>query len=268
MNTSDSPNDELNLPAEEDATPIDTQRVSRLSSPAAADDVVAEYEQRYRPRDAEFRRDSGAASTPAGLNDEKRKNDMPLAATMDRIRAGGERMWGDLKRKDLPRSYSTYDLTSDEKLWAAVAHASVWLTLLGGVVTGGTLVPLSIFVPLVIYFMFRKQSDYVAFHALQSFTVQILGTVGALGLLVIGGLVWSVGMVIALLTMIILIGFILVPLWGLVGLALVVGVFLLPVAMTLAGTIAAIETYNGRDYRFPRVANWIDRQMAGRIYQA
>ncbi|MCS7071661.1 MAG: DUF4870 domain-containing protein [Anaerolinea sp.] len=177
-------------------------------------------------------------------------------------------MWHELKRADPPRSYSTYAITRDEKLWAAVAHASVWLTVLGGVLTAGTLVPLSIFIPLIVYFMFRRQSDYVAFHALQSFTIQILGTVGALALLVVGGLIWSIGMVIALLTMIVLIGFILVPLWGIVGIVLALAVLLLPVAMTLFGTIAAIETYNGRDYRYPKVANWIDRQMAGRIYQA
>lgn len=265
MNTSDSRSDDL-TPSTDDASAfVDTERVSRLSSPAQADDVVAEYERRYRPRDAEFRRER-PADEPRASDVEKLRHDSP--PTMDRLRAGGERMWHELRRTDTPRSYSAFAVTGDEKLWAAVAHASVWLTVLGGVFTGGTLVPLSIFIPLVIYFMFRRQSDYVAFHALQSFTIQILGTVGALALFVVGGLIWSVGMVIALLSLIILIGFILVPLWGLVGFVLVLAVLLLPVAMILFGTIAAIETYNGRDYRYPAIANWIDRQMAGRIYQA
>jgi uncharacterized Tic20 family protein len=33
--------------------------------------------------------------------------------------------------------------------------------------------------------------------------------------------------------------------------------------MLLYGTIAAIETYNGRDYRYPFIARWVDRQLAG-----
>lgn len=265
MNTSDAHNEDRHPPANDVSTSADVERVSRLASPAQPDDVVAEYERRYRPRDAEFRRERFSDHS-SGAEAEKPHRE-PLL-TMERFRERGDRMWHELKRADPPRSYSTYAITRDEKLWAAVAHASVWLTVLGGVLTAGTLVPLSIFIPLVIYFMFRRQSDYVAFHALQSFTIQILGTVGALALLVVGGLIWSIGMVIALLTMIVLIGFILVPLWGIVGIVLALAVLLLPVAMTLFGTIAAIETYNGRDYRYPKVANWIDRQMAGRIYQA
>ena len=40
-------------------------------------------------------------------------------------------------------------------------------------------------------------------------------------------------------------------------------VFLMPFVMLLFGTIAAIQTYNGRDYRYPYVARWVDRQLAG-----
>lgn len=171
------------------------------------------------------------------------------------------------KRREMPRSYSTMRVTDDEKLWAAVAHGSTWITLLGGLLSVGMIVPLSVFVPLVIYFMFRRRSDYVAFHALQAFVLQIIGTIGALALLVIGGIVWGIGMVIALLAMVVLIGFILVPLWGLVGVALGLVSLALPVAMVLYGTLGAIETYNGRDYRYPFIARWVDRQLAGNYLQ-
>src|SRR5690606_22717241 len=93
------------------------------------------------------------------------------------------------KRREMPRSYSTLRVTNDEKLWAAVAHGSIWITALISVMTVGVLVPISVFVPLVIYFLFRKRSDYVAFHALQAFVLQLVGTVGAFALLVIGGTV-------------------------------------------------------------------------------
>lgn len=166
----------------------------------------------------------------------------------------------------VPRSYSTARTTDDERLWAAVAHASAWITVFGGIVSIGAIIPLSIFIPLAIYFFFRKKSDYIAFHALQAFTLQLLGTVGAGLLLAVGGVVWSVGMVVALIAVLALVGFILVPLWFLVGLAGLAVVVLLPVAMVLFGTVGAIETYRGRDYRYPFISRWIDRQLATSNY--
>ncbi|MBZ0301471.1 MAG: DUF4870 domain-containing protein [Anaerolineae bacterium] len=174
-----------------------------------------------------------------------------------------EERYGSQKVKDIPRSYSTMRVSDEERLWATVAHASVWITFVTGFMTAGFSVPVSIFVPLVIYFLFRNKSDYVTFHALQAFVIQLLGTVGALALLIIGGVAWFVGLVVALLLMIVLIGFVLAPLWGVVGILLLVTVFLMPFAMLLFGTIAAVQTYNGRDYRYPYIARWVDRQLAG-----
>lgn len=215
-------------------TPIpfeDQERVSRLSSappPAATDltddEVVREYERRYY-----------------GERQERLTN----------------------TRREMPRSYSTMRVSDDEKRWAAVAHGSVWLTLLGGFISGGTIVPISVFVPLIIYFLFRSKSNYVAFHALQAFVLTLIGTVGAFLLLLVGGLVWGIGLVVALLAMLVLVGFVLVPIWGFVGIALLAVIVLLPLAMLFLGTFAAIETYNGRDYRYPFIARWVDRQIAG-----
>ncbi len=167
------------------------------------------------------------------------------------------------KQRDTPRSYSTLRVSDDDRLWAAVAHASAWLSLLAGLFSAGTLLPITIFVPLAIYFVFRRKSDYIAFHALQAFVLQLIGTVGALALLIVGGIVWTIGMVIAAVLVIVLIGFILVPLWALVGIVLFGVVALMPLIMAFFGTYAAIETYNGRDYRYPIIARWVDRQLAG-----
>jgi uncharacterized Tic20 family protein len=144
-----------------------------------------------------------------------------------------------------------------------VAHGSAWVTFLGSILSIGVITPLSIFVPLIIYFMFRKRSDYVAFHALQAFVLQLIGTVGAMLLLIVGGFVWAIGMVIAMLALLVLVGFVLIPVWALVGLVLLLVVMLLPLAMVLYATLATIETYNGRDYRYPVIAKWVDRQLAG-----
>lgn len=173
------------------------------------------------------------------------------------------RLEGKPKPREMPRSYSTLHVTDEERLWAAIAHGSVWLTLLVGLLTLGMSVPFSVFIPLVIYFLFRRRSDYVAFHALQALVIQLLGTVGALTLLTVGGAAWLAGFVIALLAVVVLVGIVLVPVWGLVGIVLGVAVLVMPLAMILFGTIAALETYNGRDYRYPFVARWVDRQLAG-----
>lgn len=167
------------------------------------------------------------------------------------------------KPKAKPRSYSTMNITDEERQWAALAHASIWLTMFGGFLTAGFVIPITIFVPLVIFALYRKRSDYVAFHALQAFVLQLIGTVGVLALLIIGGAAWALGMVVALLAVFALIGVILVPLWGAVGIALALLVFAMPVAALFLGTIAAIQTYNRLDYRYPYIAQWVDRQLAG-----
>ncbi len=168
-----------------------------------------------------------------------------------------------LKRKVMPRSYSTMNVTDEEKLWAAIAHASIWVTMFGGFLTAGFTIPISIFIPLVIYLMYRKKSDYVVFHALQAFSLQILGTIGVLALAVVGGFAWTIGMVIALLAIFVLAGIVLVPLWAIVGVLLALVVFLTPFGALLLATIAAYQTYNRHDYRYPFISRWIDRQLAG-----
>lgn len=231
--------------------PEDTDRVSRLSSPAAGPGAGTETVEGVAPTretpEAPVAADPVSVDAGDAVVDEYMRRYTPTKA----------------KPREMPRSYSTLRVSEDERMWAAVAHVSVWITVLGGLFTGGLFLVISIFIPLIIYFMFRQKSDYVAFHALQAFVLQILGTVGAFALLMIGGMVWMLGMVIALLAMVVLVGFILAPVWALVGLALLAVVAVMPVAMLLFGTMGAIETYNGRDYRYPYIARWVDRQMAG-----
>ncbi len=229
--------------------PEDSVRVSRLSSAppeptdTEAEETIREYEARYKHRhDLE--------------SDAEGEDDLPLrrAPSTATIPA---------PQRNRPRSYSTLRVTDDERLWAAVAHISAWVTFLGGIATIGTIIPVSIFIPLIVYFLFRRKSDYVAFHALQAFVIQLIGTVGAAILLFAGGLVWGVGMVIALFSMVVAVGFVLVPVWALVGIALLFVVLIMPIAMVVFGTIAAVATYNGSDYHYPYIARWVDRQLAG-----
>jgi uncharacterized Tic20 family protein len=152
-------------------------------------------------------------------------------------------------------------ISDQERRWAALAHASIWVTLLGGLLTLGFAAPLTVFIPLVIFLVWRKKSDYVAFHALQAFVLQLVSTVGVLFLAVVGGTVWALGMVIALIAVFVLAGIILVPLWGIVGIALLLVVGLLPFVTLFLGTMAAVQTYNRTDYHYPRIGIWVERQL-------
>ena len=167
------------------------------------------------------------------------------------------------KVKAMPRSYSTMNITEEERLWAAIAHGSIWITILGGIFTAGFVVPVSIFIPLVIYFLYRKKSDYVVFHALQAFVLQLAATVGVLSFAILGGVIWVIGLVVALLAIFVLAGVIIAPLWLILGVVLGIAIFLAPLVALLFGTIAAVETYNRRDYRYPFISRWVDRQLAG-----
>jgi uncharacterized Tic20 family protein len=202
-------------------------------------------------------------STPVP-NDQERVSRLSAGSPSgdDVVREYEQRYAAPRQTQELPRSYSTMNVSDDERLWASLAHGSIWITALGGLFTIGFVVPLSIFIPLGIYFLYRKQSDYIAFHALQAFVLQLLATVGVLTLAVVGGTAWALGMVIAVLAVAVLAGLVLVPLWGIVGVLLALVVFVTPFASLLFGTIAAIQTYNRRDYRYPFIARWVDRQLA------
>jgi uncharacterized Tic20 family protein len=169
------------------------------------------------------------------------------------------------KRKHRPRSYTTDRVGDDDRLWAAVAHGSVWVTFLMAVPTSGFSIPFVVFIPLVLYGLFRKRSDYIAFHALQAFVLQLLCTIGALTAFVVGLIIWVIGLAIAALLMVVLVGFVIFPLWILVGMLLSVVVSLIPLAGLILSTIAVFKIHTGGDYRYPYISDWVDRQLAGGV---
>jgi uncharacterized Tic20 family protein len=207
-----------------------------VDAPVPDDDIdalVRDYEEKYYEfREKESRRIRAATveSVPAP----KAKRSMPLV-----------------------RTSSTSD---DERTWAAIAHGSALLTFLVGGLTGGLAVLFMLFIPLGIYFAYRQRSEYVAYHALQAFALQVLCTVGWLAILV-GGMVLG-----ALLCVILAITIIGIPLVIVVALAmalLAVGSLALPFGMPVFGALAAWKAYRGEWYRYPRIGDWIDRQMHG-----
>lgn len=127
---------------------------------------------------------------------------------------------------------------SEERTWGMLAHLSVLVNLVTGF--GGPLAAL------VIYLIYRERSRFVAYHALQSLIFQLIGWYGG-GVLI--GVVWAVVGALS---------------------ALIVGVFLIPVALLLTcllgilplGTIAygiygAVQINQGKDFCYWLIGEWL-----------
>lgn len=214
------------------------QAVEGIKSRAADDagrerDVVHEYQQRYYPDPPERR--------------------SRLEAPLEGVKLPP--VSGKPKRKAWESP-----VHPNERKWAALAHASTLLTALVALPSAGAGVLFTMFVPLLIYFAFRNRSQYVAFHALQAFTIQLVGTVGFMVLMVGGAIVWTALLVLSLLLILLLVGFILTPVVLVLALVYFIAAFALPVAMVIYSVIAAVETWNGRNYRYPYIARWVESQ--------
>ncbi len=130
--------------------------------------------------------------------------------------------------------------SSEERTWAMLAHLSVLINLVTGL--------LGPVVALVIYLSYKDRSRYVAYHALQSLVLQLVAWVG-FGALT--GIIW--GIVGALSA--ILIGLCLIP--------FACAVTLVPLAVPVYGIVAAIETSQGRDFRYWLIGDWVRSTLEG-----
>jgi uncharacterized Tic20 family protein len=159
--------------------------------------------------------------------------------------------------KSRSRVTATPETTSEERTWAALAHASTLLTMLVSLMTLGVGGLLFVFVPFIIYLVYKDKSDYVAYHAAQSFALQIVGTVGLFVAVLAGTIVLILLWVIAGVLSIILVGLLLIP----VALVLTVAFALLIVAAPFViggfSIAATIETGGGKDYRYPYLGDWV-----------
>jgi uncharacterized Tic20 family protein len=116
----------------------------------------------------------------------------------------------------------------DERTWSILAHLSMFLNLITGF-----LGPVA---ALIIWLVCRDRSPRVAFHALQSMWHQI----GWLAILAVG---WTA----TALLMVLLIGFVFIPVMVIVS--------VVPFVQT---GYAAYKVSNGEDYRYPFAANLVE----------
>ncbi len=153
-------------------------------------------------------------------------------------------------------------LTREQMTWAAVAHASILLTLLLGVSTGGLAAILGPIVPALIWYAFRGKSEYVVEQARQATIFQLAGIVGLLALAIVGAILVTVGWTVSAVLVIVLIGLILLPVMLVVTVLWVAAVIALPIVQVVYGCYAALETYHGRPFRYWWIADVIDRYLA------
>jgi hypothetical protein len=69
-------------------------------------------------------------------------------------------------------------LTREEMNWAALAHASILVTFLIGIATGGLGALLGLAIPAIIWYVYRDKSDYVVEQARQATIYQAAGILG------------------------------------------------------------------------------------------
>lgn len=124
----------------------------------------------------------------------------------------------------------------NERLWAALAHASILLNLV-------TLVLGTVSV-LVLYLLTRRRSAYVAYHALQALAFQCIVWVGG-GLIALGAWRLSTALPASLFSIF------LIPTAFLLSLAPLVG--------ALVAGAGALLQWNGQEFGYPRISDWARR---------
>ncbi len=153
-------------------------------------------------------------------------------------------------------------LTREETNWAALAHASILLTLVLGVTTGGIAAFFGPIVPAIIWYAYRDKSEYVTEQARQATIFQVAGLLGLLALAVVGAILVVIGWVVSAILVVVLIGLLLLVVMLLVTLVWGAALVVLPIAQVVYGCYAALEAYNGRPFRYWWIADAVDRYEA------
>ncbi|MGV2434765.1 MAG UNVERIFIED_CONTAM: DUF4870 domain-containing protein [Anaerolineae bacterium] len=162
-----------------------------------------------------------------------------------------------------PRSYSASNIGEDDRFWGEpLPTPACGLRWWRGFASAVAVVPFLVFVPLVIYLVFKERSPYIAFHALQAFCLQLLCTVGVVFAIVVGSIVYVLGIALGALLVVVLVGVVVLPLWIIVGALLLSALGIIPLIGLVYATLASYQIYQGQDYRYPYLANWVDSQIA------
>lgn len=122
----------------------------------------------------------------------------------------------------------------EETTWAVISHLSVLLNLVTGFLGGVAAI--------VIYFVYKDRSRFVAYHAMQSFIFQTITWLG--GGLVSGILIAFGGAF----------SFLILPLLCLIPGILIL--LLIPISL-IYGVIGAVQVSNEGDFRYWLIGDWV-----------
>jgi uncharacterized Tic20 family protein len=164
------------------------------------------------------------------------------------------------KLEEAPKPEPRTVPTRDDVTMAALAHASILVTFLIGVGSGGLGAILGVLIPLAIWYSYRDKSTFTANQALHATVYQVACVLSVLAFAVVGSILVVVGWTVSAALTAILIGLCLMPFALLVTLLLVAGVLALPIVQLVYGLYAAYEVYQGRDFRYKWVSDWVDQQ--------
>jgi len=130
--------------------------------------------------------------------------------------------------------------SSDERTWAMLAHLSVLLNLITGL-----LGPVA---AIIIYAVYKDRSRYVAYHAMQSFVNQLIWWVGGAALATVA---WTISSALA----VVIVGFFCMPFAGLIT--------LMPIVAVVYGIIGGIQAGQGQDFKYWLVGDWTRGTLTG-----
>ena len=131
--------------------------------------------------------------------------------------------------------------SSDERMWAALAHAS---TLLNAATGMGGLIGAA-----VIWLTQKEKSAWVAFHGLQSLVFQ---AAQSLIVFLVVGVVWTVGFALSFITL---------GLGTIVAVPVMIVALFLGIAFMMACLVyslyGAYQVYEGREFRYIWIGDWV-----------
>ncbi len=152
---------------------------------------------------------------------------------------------------------------TDEWTAAMLAHASALLTLILGMAGGvGALVGPA--VPLAMYLGYRERSRFVAFHALQSFVYQVAGVLSYAVLAAVLAVWVAIAWTASGLLSAVLVGLLLMPFALLLTLLMVLLLVCAPFSWLAYGLYAAYQVYQGRNFRYWLIGEWLEREVRQR----
>jgi uncharacterized Tic20 family protein len=154
------------------------------------------------------------------------------------------------------------ETTSEERTWAALAHLSAILTVFVAFGSAGIGGVFFVFVPLVIYLMYKDKSQFVAYHAAQAFALQVVASVGFFVAILAAAVIIALAWVVTGLLSIILIGLILIPVALLLTVALALALVAIPFVFGGFSIAAGIQTASGEDYEYPYLGRWVADWLA------